>query len=88
MLSYLFVELRSTGRPTGFCLKDKATGESLDWIYKVDFAPTRPNVVVLSVARAQNRAVVLYYAAGAAPYVNIVDDNDMAVPAFGPIELK
>ena len=80
--------LRATGRPTGFCLKDRATGESLDWIYKVDFDAARPNVVILRVARQQNREVVLYYAAGAAPYVNIVDDNDMPVPAFGPLELN
>jgi len=80
--------LRAAGRPTGFCLKDRATGESLDWNYKADFDAARPNVIILSVARQQNRDVVLYYAASAAPYVNIVDDNDMPVPAFGPIELK
>jgi sialate O-acetylesterase len=81
-------KLRAAGRPTGFRLKDRATGEYLDWIYKVDFDAARPNAVILSVARQQNREVDLYYAAGAAPYVNLVDDNDMPLPAFGPIELK
>ena len=81
-------KLRASGRPTGFCLKDKATEEVLDWIYKVDFDAAKPNAVILRVAKDPNREVVLYYAAGAAPYVNIVDENDMAIPAFGPIEIK
>ena len=30
---------------------------------------------------------VLYYGAGLDPYCNIVDEKDMAAPAFGPIAL-
>jgi sialate O-acetylesterase len=81
-------KLHAPGRGIGFSLKDKATGEVLDWIYKVEFDSTRPNTVVLHVVREPNRPVALYYAAGAAPYVNITDENDMPLPAFGPAELK
>lgn len=80
--------LRAPGRPTGFCLKKRETGETLDWIYKVDFDPEKPNVALLRVTLPQREGVVLYYGAGAAPYVNLVDESDMAVPAFGPIALE
>jgi sialate O-acetylesterase len=80
--------LRAPGRPTGFQLKDKTTGKALDWIYKIDLEPARPQTAILHVAIENDRDVVLYYGAGMAPYVNIVDDNDMPLPAFGPIDVK
>ncbi len=79
-------KLRALGKPTGFSLRRKTDGEALDWIFKVDFDPARPNRVVLSTP--QWKGMHLYYGAGSAPNVNLVDENDMAVPAFGPIELK
>lgn len=83
--------LRAPGRPTGFVLKRKATGEPVDWLYRVDLDPARPNEAVLRVtgdAIAAKRDLALYYAPGVAPYANVVDANDMAVPAFGPVELE
>lgn len=80
--------LRAPGKPTGFSLKRKDTGESLPWIYKVEFDRTRPNVAILHVGIGKQEGLQLYYAAGSAPYANVVDDNDMALPAFGPIELN
>ena len=77
-------KLRAPGRPTGFSLK-KATGETLDWIYKAELDPERPGTVVLWTTAIPGQDAALYYGAGPAPYVNIVDDDDMAVPAFGPI---
>jgi hypothetical protein len=81
-------KLHAPGRPTGFCLKRKETGEPLDWIYKVDFDVAQPGRIILRTTSAPNQNVVLYYGAGAAPYVNIVDENDMPLPAFGPAEIK
>ena len=81
-------KLHAPGRPTGFCLKQKQSGELLDWIYKVDFDAAQPGRVILRTTSAPNQNVVLYYGAGAAPYVNIVDENDMPLPAFGPAEIK
>ena len=34
------------------------------------------------------KGVGLYYGAGPAPYVNITDEEDMPLPAFGPIVLE
>ncbi len=81
-------KLHAPGRPTGFCLKRKESGELLDWIYKIDFDAARPGRVILRATSVPNQNVVLYYGAGAAPYVNIVDENDMPLPAFGPVEIK
>jgi len=82
-------KLTASGRPTGFSLRNRATKEDDDWIFRTDFDPTRPNVVVMTTASGCDFAnFQLYYGAGVAPYVNIVDEADMAVPAFGPIGLK
>ncbi len=81
-------KLHAPGRPTGFCLKRKESGELLDWIYKIDFDAARPGRIILRATSVPNQNVVLYYGAGAAPYVNIVDENDMPLPAFGPVEIK
>jgi sialate O-acetylesterase len=81
-------KLHAPGRPTGFCLKRKETGELLDWIYKVDFDSTAPERVILRTTSVPDQNLVLYYGAGAAPYVNITDENDMPLPAFGPVEIK
>ncbi|HEY2837970.1 MAG TPA: sialate O-acetylesterase, partial [Pirellulales bacterium] len=76
--------LRAPGRPTGFVVK-KSSGETLEWIYKAELDPARPNCVVLWTTTMPGDDVALYYGAGAAPYVNIVDDADMPLPAFGPV---
>ena len=78
--------LRAPGRPTGFVFK-KSTGEALDSIFKVELDPARPDSVILWTTGAPSD-VALYYGAGTAPYVNIVDDDDMPLPAFGPIALE
>ena len=46
-------KLRAPGRPTGFSLRRKETGEALDWVYKVDLDPARPNVAVLRLASGE-----------------------------------
>jgi sialate O-acetylesterase len=80
--------LKSKGRPTGFAVKERQTGKLLDWIYKVEFDPSRPSAVILHATSIPNPDVVLYYGAGVAPYVNIVDEDGMSLPAFGPVEVK
>jgi sialate O-acetylesterase len=81
--------LTAPGRPTGFTLRNRATGADDDWVFRTDFDPARPGVVVLSTTPGCEFAnFQLYYGGGAAPYVNIVDEADMAVPAFGPVGLK
>jgi len=80
--------LKSEGRPTGFALKVKQSGKLLDWIYKAEFNPSRPNVVVLHATSIPDSNVALFYGVGAAPYVNIVDEGGRGLPAFGPVEVQ
>ena len=80
--------LKSAGKPTGFVLKEKQTGKFLDWIYKIEFDPSRPSAVILHATSIPNPDVLLYYGAGVAPFVNIVDESGMSLPAFGPVEVK
>ena len=58
-------------------------------VYRVDFDPKDPSALIVGVWRPfkqeQDR---LIYSAGANPYVNIVDDRDIPVPAFVPIDLE
>jgi sialate O-acetylesterase len=79
--------LRAPGRPTGFQLRSKTTGDDIDGIFKVDFDPERPARAVLHAYKLQKQDLQLVYAPGAVPYVNIVDENDMAIPAFGPVDV-
>jgi hypothetical protein len=63
------------------------TGEDLEWIFKVNFSPDDPGKVILEIAAKQEPQdnLVLLYAPGATPFVNVVDESDMALPAFGPV---
>ena len=79
--------LTAGGTPTGFVLKEKRTGKPLDWIYKAEFDPDRPGRVILHSTSAPNADVALYYGAGVAPFVNIVDERGMSLPAFGPVDV-
>jgi sialate O-acetylesterase len=90
-------KLTAPGAATGFRLREKATGEDVDWIYAVQLDPKRPDTVILNWRLPPSKSkpaeykkwdVLLLYGPGAAPYVNITDENDMALPAFGPIEVK
>jgi hypothetical protein len=77
--------LRAPGRPTGFQLRNQDTGEDLEWIFKVKFTPDDSQKVILELAAKQQptESLVLLYAPGATPFATIVDENDMAIPAFG-----
>jgi len=80
-------KLRAPGRPTGFQLRNMDTGEDLEWIFKVNFSPDDPGKVILEIAAKQEPQdnLALLYAPGATPFVNVVDESDMALPAFGPV---
>ena len=81
--------LRAAGRATGFELRQKPGSDVMRMVYRVDFDPKDPSALIVGVWRPfkqeQDR---LIYGAGVNPYVNIVDDKDIPVPAFGPIDLE
>jgi sialate O-acetylesterase len=69
-------------------------------IYRVDFDPTDPRAVILGVFdnalinsggakfHPLKEPFSIVYGPGMSPYVNVVDEKDMPVPAFGPLEVK
>jgi len=82
--------LRAPGRPTGFKLRPPLTGDTnpLRTVYRVDFDPTTPDSLIVGIWKPLEVGHRLIYGGGMDPYVNIVDEKDMPIPAFGPIEVK
>ena len=81
--------MRATGRATGFELRQKPGSDVMRMVYRVDFDPKDPSALIVGVWRPFKRERdQLIYGAGVNPYVNIVDEKDIPVPAFGPIDLK
>jgi sialate O-acetylesterase len=68
-------------------------------IYRVDFDPEDGAAIILGIfdnalinsGGAKHhplpRSFSIVYGPGASPYVNIVDEKDMSLPAFGPVEV-
>jgi len=75
--------LQASGRPWGFSL---AGDGPRDVIYRVDLDGNQAILrTMLPVTDITER--VLYYGQGCAPYCNITDGADRALPAFGPMRL-
>jgi sialate O-acetylesterase len=55
--------------------------------YQTEFDPQDPKAVLLRYCGPlpDQFKPVLYYGSGLNPYCNIVDEKDMAIPAFGPV---
>jgi sialate O-acetylesterase len=88
-------KLHAAGRPSGFSLQfpERTGSGGVPSIYTTEFDPKDPAVVLLRMTGdpktlKETSKPVLYYGAGLDPYCNIVDDKDMAVPAFGPIAIS
>jgi hypothetical protein len=83
--------LKAAGPPTGFELRPSGPGgDPLHMVYRVDFDPHDPAALIVGVFHPFKKGEVdeLVYGSGMIPYVNIRDEKDMPVPAFGPIEVK
>jgi hypothetical protein len=88
--------LHAAGRPLGFALRfprmsPEQARQGVPVIFAVEFDPKDPAVVLLHVTGypegLHKREVVLCYGGGADPSMNLVDDKEMAVPAFGPVAI-
>ena len=55
--------------------------------WAVELDPENADCVIVWLNAPLEEPVDLYYGAGMNPYVNLVDDKDMAVPAFGPVRI-
>jgi acetyl esterase/lipase len=88
--------LHAAGRPLGFSLRfprmsPQEARNGAPVIFAARFDPKDPATVLLHVTGypegLYKREAVLCYGAGVDPLMNLVDDKDMAVPAFGPIDV-
>lgn len=76
------------GKSTGLTLRNQKTGLDESWIFKIEFDPARPNVVLLRSSGAFPRnQMQLCYATGPTPYANIQDQGGMPLPALGPMQI-
>lgn len=80
--------LRAAGRPAGFVLESDDPKQDGPMIYKVELDPADPAAVLLWYSKPVTQPVRLSYALGYDAYANLVDERDMAVPAFGPIRIE
>ncbi len=79
------VRLCSQGLPAGFSLRD-AQGRDLRLIYKTELGNDGQSVD-LFLREAPPPDAQLWYGGGVDPYCNVTDELDMALAAFGPIDL-
>jgi len=80
--------VQAAGRPAGFEFRSEDPKKDGPMIYKVEIDPDQPDSVILWYSKALTAPTKLYYGAGLNTYVNLTDSLDMAVPAFGPIEVQ
>lgn len=87
--------LKSVGQSSGFSLRFPYTDKDVlmrgvPVIYATDFDTDDPAAILLRLTANPDTLVshfqpVLYYGEGLYPFCTIVDDKDMAIPAFGPV---
>ena len=82
-------KLQSPGRPEEqFELRGDWTDEKeASMVFRVEFDPADPAALNLAVEKPIKGSVKLVCGAGINPYMNVVDDKNMPIPAFGPVEL-
>ena len=78
-------EFTSPDRPTGFELRHLPDSKQTPpLVYRVEL---EPSACLLRLNKPITEPAFLYYGAGLMPYVNITDDRDIPIPAFGPVEV-
>ena len=86
-VTYRYVRggLHSSGRPSGFSVRD-SNGRELPFVYKVIL---HENTVILClIDDPLPPSTVLWYGWGLNPYCNVTDAADATLPAFGPLLLS
>ncbi len=77
-------KLRSAGRPTGFAIRSETPGPH---VFQVKLDPTDPHAVIVRVFPRMEQPCSLIYGVGLDPCLNLTDELDMPVPAFGPVAI-
>jgi sialate O-acetylesterase len=79
--------LQAAGRMAGFSIHQGAGGP-LPVIYLIEPDPTDRQALLIRLTGPLPKGAVLRYGYGLDPYCNIVDEANMPVPAFGPMEIR
>lgn len=80
--------LRVAGRPAGFVMESDDPKRDGPMVYKVELDPKDPAGMLVWYTKPITQPVRLSYALGYDVYANLLDERDMAVPAFGPILIE
>lgn len=80
--------LRAGDRPAGFVLDSDDPKHDGPMVNKVEFDPADPAAVLVWYTKPIKEPVRLSYGLGYDVYANLVDERDMAVPAFGPVLIE
>ena len=78
--------LRAEGRPLGFSLDD-GTGADIPAIVRTDLPAERPDTIELRLARELPEGARLWYGRGLDPCVNVTDEQNLGMLAFGPVPI-
>lgn len=78
--------LHAAGRVSGFSIH-APDGSYLPAIFNARVDPRDGSAVLLSIEGKLPEGAVVHYGFGKDPYCNLVDSEDMALPAFGPLPL-
>ena len=82
-------KLCSSGKPTGFSLRSLPGDASPPSIFRVELEGEGTEAsCTIRINKPLLKPALLYYGAGLVPYVNITDELDMPIPAFGPIRIE
>ncbi len=79
--------LKPAAHISGFSLRSK-TGEVVGEFFDVMVDPKQPDNIICQSAQPIPDGANLWYGYGTNPYCNLIDEQDMAAPTFGPIPLK
>ena len=79
--------LRAAGPLSGFSIHKDSSGP-LPLIYAIDVDPYDAKSILIRLTGKPPAGAILRYGYGFNPYCNIVDEADLPVPAFGPMEIR
>jgi sialate O-acetylesterase len=79
-------KLRSRGRVSGFSVS--ATDGAQLHPYKATIDPARPSSIVLLFQNYLPEGAQLWYGRGLDPYCNVTDEENMGLPAMGPMPIQ
>jgi hypothetical protein len=81
-------KLISYGKPNGFLLRSNGSPVSYRLIYRIEFIANEPSSLLLKLCGPLTKGTQLLYGDGCSPYLNITDEKDMPIPAFGPLDIS